>query len=1413
MPDPASGAALKIVAALAAPLMTTARREWARRNASAVSLDLTSLDPQIEEALDVLAQGPDRFDKALVNAVKAQISGRPPIFDHPPVRAWLNNPSARDAIKRAVLGLMADRDVQQDLAAAVAAYTPDEESARAEVAPALDYAVAFVTLSIGRDVSVGDRVVLAAVKQSQATLEGIANTLNDGAVRSATPIPHELIDGHVEETLEALRKKRLLLPAGIAGDASRLAERLKIGGDLASASAGVRARGLAVCARWLSRTAPERVVSELIAESEALRLTPELAVAKAFGLSQQGEWRASLAALKPIDTPDRRSAALIIYGHHHDPAAALEWARTADIHWDNVDSDGRFFLLQYMMGADDWDEALHLVHRLTPADLAGTPALNVPAAVISVASQVPKDLQRVMAGGGIQVDPAGFPIADTPIALVERQAAERYYRAAAEAARWAGNPAAVRIFETAALWLLLRDPKTSDQGRREVEAGLGVPERAIAVLPLALGFGLSVNLEEVERKLSASEAINPEGDVDIAFARFALIDQRKSLEERLTYFQRHRAVIYRYLAFEGVLDFEVKLLVKAGRSELARELIGGAADRLSAEAVVKLEDVIVAGPDGQSMTALEQAYDAAPTLPNLSRLVDVLVGQGFSERLFELWRRLVRITQVQSDAETLVRFLIRFERWAEIDIVLNETEDLVDGSLPLRSARAWSRYRAGRFVEARKELADLRRARDDASDRGLHVNLIIASGRWPELQAFVEAEWEARDQRSAEELLGIAELAARVGSSRLAGLLECAARLRPNDPHVLIACYGLAVRSGSEELSDAHHWLEDAIRTSGDDGPVRSASLQSLIDDMPDWNARVDDIWTKLKAGQVPMAVAALALRRSASELQLVPMIANRDERDPRRRSVVPALSGARGRPDLAATSFGLDLTAILTLGVLDMLARLIEAGGVVIAHDAVRTLFEDRQKLAFHQPSRIQSAHALIRSLGAGRLHTFSASSEADPAMTGLVGQGLAEMLADALLARDTDQLRRYVIRSSPVQKIGSFSGEAADLAAYQDVLRGCGAVVDKLAEAGQLKTEEIRRARAFLDHQQERPWTESESIDDGADLLLDDLSVDYLRSMGILDRLDAAGLRAFVSRREVEEANALAALEARATDIDRVIDRIRQCLAEGIENGKVSVCSEAVQADHPPIGETLVDLSRRADVLVCDDRFINQHRVFSHDERHTPVWTSLDVIDRLHRDGFVTDAERADCRTDLRRSGLVVFPCDPLELAAQVRVAPVKDERVVETGELRAFRENIALTQMGGWLRLPQEIDWVMGQSSMLLDLIAEQWGADLDDETSRARSDWLLDRSDVRNWVGAIGDHDGADMAAYGRVWQLVKLMLAPIVSEEVSVNERYALWLESKVVAVQQTEPATYDWILKSLRQLVIGYHNGALDDDG
>src|SRR3546814_7468689 len=109
----------------------------------------------------------------------------------------------------------------------------------------------------------------------------------------------------------------------------------------------------------------------------------------------------------------------------------------------------------------------------------------------------------------------------------------------------------------------------------------------------------------------------------------------------------------------------------------------------------------------------------------------------------------------------------------------------IETSPLLAGAQAWTAYRAGDIAQATAVLTGLRAERDVAYDRALLTNILITSGRWPDLSVHVEDEWSKRDSRTAEELLLTAQLAAQIGSSRVAGLIALAAEKAPADPEVL----------------------------------------------------------------------------------------------------------------------------------------------------------------------------------------------------------------------------------------------------------------------------------------------------------------------------------------------------------------------------------------------------------------------------------------------------------------------------------------------------------------------------------------------------------------------------------------------------------------------------------------------------
>src|SRR3546814_7089905 len=64
--------------------------------------------------------------------------------------------------------------------------------------------------------------------------------------------------------------------------------------------------------------------------------------------------------------------------------------------------------------------------------------------------------------------------------------------------------------------------------------------------------------------------------------------------------------------------------------------------------------------------------------------------------------------------------------------------------------------------------------------------------------------------------------------------------------------------------------------------------------------------------------------------------------------------------PDLKANSIALDGSSLIILASLDLIELVTARWIVTIAHSTLGWLFGERQRLAFHQPSRIAFAHRM---------------------------------------------------------------------------------------------------------------------------------------------------------------------------------------------------------------------------------------------------------------------------------------------------------------------------------------------------------------------------------------------------------------------------------------------------------------------
>lgn len=1115
-----------------------------------------------------------------------------------------------------------------------------------------------------------------------------------------------------------------------------------------------------------------------------------------------------------------RSAALMVVGHHDGAQAALDWMRDTGTLIDDLDADGKHILLTHQLKLGQWDAARETVDALNDGDLSDTPVLYHVVAITHLLGTVPVEFRGVVLNQ-LPLQPAHFPLADDGVSISVRRRARRYFVRAAEVARQLDCPKAANIADEYALWIELRDPDNGNDGMRRLQDALRDTKQSLRMVHLGLQFGLDLDVDAVEQKIEREIALHGAMTLDAAMARFALAFRQGTPEQAASYIARHRDELSKFLDKKSMQFLEIELLSRSGQPERATECL----DELLIEGVSSVEEDrlrrIIAEAEGvDPLESRRQQFAQSDSLSDLASLVDELERRREWDELSEYAETLFQRTRSLQDAERLATSLGNSNNNERVVAFARENADLLTQSRNLQMLYCWALYDQGELPEARQELSKLSDDPNNRNYRALLVNLAIGLGDWDSLSAYLARERQQKNNRTAQDLLGAAQLALHLGSIHAKELLFAGAAKAGDDAGLLAAAYTLASSGGWEEEPGVHEWLHRAAELSGDDGPIQRMSLQDVLDRKPEWDRRESETWEQLSRGGSPMFMAAQALNRSLVDLMLFPSLANQSEIDVRRRSAIPAYSGKRQPASLGLESrVGMDATALLTLGFLNLLDQTFNAfSEMYLPHSTLSWLFEEKKKAAFHQPSRIRNAHRVRDLLATGALDRFMPETVPDSDLAAHVGDELAHLIAEAAKHSDTNHSQRVVVRSSPVHRIGSLMGEEADLAAHAGLLTSCQAIVDKLRQKGQITGEEARKATDYL-RLHEKPWPDQPEISDGATLYLDDLAITYFLHLGMLAKLNAAGFRAVASSREVDVTNQLISYEGNASKVNEVIDRIRSSVATGIESGKIRLgarrkidgIDDQSATDHPSV--SILALAGECDFIVIDDRFLNQHAIIQHDSAQARIGCTLDLLDILVSLNVVSRHDYFEYRTLIRRAGYFFVPLDDGELEALLDSASIAQDKLVETAELRAIRENLLRVRMSTWLQLPKEAPWLDSALKTFIRVMKRQWTDTTDISRARATSDWIIDQIDMRGWAHRLGGGGGDNLVNTGRV-AYIMLLVSSYTDLPPESRHQYWDWIEERLLApIKEEAPELYAQIIEAQRQHVAYFADADLEGLG
>lgn len=1238
------------------------------------------------------------------------------------------------------------------------------------------------------------------IKQSAST--GDNSTILQAARDINFNVPTELINPIIEEEINKLCKLRFFYEFDKNNSSLKLGRRLTEG-NLSVGSDETRAKGLAWCARVLSASEELQLATEFLEVAESLADNEEINIARAFIIAKNGDVASALRSLAGTKSQLSRSAGLFIVALFNGSEYALQWIDDAGFAVNDLDPDGKSSLLIHQLQLGKWEEVPFTLSHLAEGDFDQTPCLYHLAAIATLAPTIPEEF-RALALAQVPFEVRNFPLADDAGAVNARKNARNLFLKAVNIEVELECPQAARLDDSYALWLELRDQELYEHGKKRLEDKLrdDDTDAALGVVHYAIQFGFKLDLEQVERRIKNSIALNGGMTFDSAIARFALAFTKKSPEEVANYLAHHYDQLALHIDSHTVRFSQIEMLSRAGIIAQANNLLEQLVEEgIPVEHERSLRRTILAAQGSDPVVPSRKQYEDTGAVADLMNLVTALEDRHYWSDLCVFGRLLFEKTRSLHDAERLVNALKNNHDFESIVEFLRKNSDQLSQSDSLLMAYAWSLYHEGQLLESREQLEKL----DDKNTpnyRALRVNLSIAIGDWSSLFSYVADELRHRKERTAHELINTARLALHLRSPHTKDFVIEATTKAPSNSSVLAAAYYIATSAGWENDARVCQWLEQAVTLSKGVSPFQKMSLRELFDQKPDWDRRESQTLERLAQAQLPMFLAARSLNRNLVDLTAFPALTNIQETDPRRRAPIPAFSAKQTQKDFncsySAVSF--DPTALLTLGFLGIIDKVLDQfENIYIPHSTLPWLLEEYQKATFHQPSRVQNARKVRDLLATGMLKDFNPSTAASSNLSAQVGDELAALIAEAEAIQVNGEAQRLVVRPAPVHRVSSLMEEEADLSDHEHVLSSCLAVIEKMKQKGKITVKEERQARSYLEVQ-EKPWPNQPEIPDDAVLYLDDLAVSYFSHLGLLAKFEPAGLTAVVSQREVTDVNALINYEQISDGVQNLIEEVRASLHLRIERGQVKVGGrldhdeqeESNLSGHPSMG--IMVLASRCGAVITDDRFLNQHANIDSGGALVPVFSTLDVINGLSETGVFSDEERLEYRTQLRQAGYFFVPIDMPELLHCLLESPVIDGQLTETAELKAIRESVLRVRMSTWLQLPQEAAWLDGTLKTFTGAFHHLWNDDALIDEAIVRSDWLIKQLDIRGWAHSLAPESADNVIQIDRGLYLL-LLLRPPIGTESSVVDRYWELIEERIlIPIREQFPELFSWLI-------------------
>ena len=1359
-------------------------------------------DGILDQTLDRLLGGniEDQWWKGILNRIGQEYIAPDSLRSHI-WQEWLAKTKVREDLKLLAKAKVMDRDEDPEIRTRLAKSYPDRtyEIHPMEFEP-VDLVVAILVAGYLEPISHDQKVLLGTVQLLEANIvkhfdelgKKLPKTTSDSITQNA----------HTEHAKRELRKILTLAifnPSRSRLHIQQLVRRI-FEGDLCLTIDSQKTEILVRCARLCAQDMETLALAKKIRdELNQTQLESDLSIVDALILQTEGQADKALQLIRDHEDPDSRAVVFSILVRSRENQDALNWFDKQDGHEDIsfFTATGWINLAVTLAKAGRWDEA---VKHLFALELfwEQSPTLAFVEGHLNAAMLLPDGFRKT-ALDTIPLNKDISPILGAKAEKHHDRAVTCFEFAEQSLKEIVGNEV-VEFIADWKLWLRLMDPSGKDvqSTREEISQTMRDGKSAVGLMPFAWAFGIEFDEEPLREHLEERKQFGGLNDREI-LAEFFLSEQSLNPRDLFDYLEQQKEPLSRVFSSRILTCMCVEALAKDGQTEKARELLRDNETDLGKIVSSRLTVLIdhVEGKDPRKK--LEDSYNRTAESIDLQNLIAHLKEVRDRVALLPLLRKLFEDERNIENAKDLIICLggHPFFDYEEIIKFLYDNADILEQSDKLRELKAWALFKLSRFKESKAINDDLLNRRKELTDLVLDIDLAITSGEWERIPEIFNREWLQRNSHSPEILMSLAQFAGYHGqdTGRALELAKLAAEKAPDNPYILAAAYYLHFRLGREEGASPD-WIKRALELSSPDkGPIWSSDFSHMVTElMPQRQDHVRMVERKLINGEIPTIIALREFGQSLARFFLQISQQNTDERDGRRRAVLPIVSCAH-RPVILSKeqTIGLDITSIIVLWHLGFLEKALAAfHQVKFASNVMTLLMRDRQNVCFHQPSLIRDANEVRELVNQKQLRTASDLASSPQDIADEVGPELAELLQTARKENGR------IVCALPIHKVGSLTGQEADIKEYGHLIISVVDFCSLLRKDGKIESHIHDRAVAFLHSQNQVEYASStESVIDGP-IYVDDLALHYLQSAGILKTACSCGLDIRIHPHVLESKDILIQEGDVGNYLSREIERIRDALRDALESGKASFLPSAIHEvpqeeqniqDDTEV-QTMASMLKGCteyDVLCADDRFLNHQPIFKGPSgREVAIACTLDVLRYLLSQGLIDEDNHWVARNKLRKGVFTSIPLEFDELMHWLKTATFHETELRESAEMRILRQSTARTYNLDVSDLQNNPAVDVGFSRICVTVIHKIW-----QETSLT----IEQKKMLSNWV-------------WGR------LMTVPFLNPEHADKHMRGEWLQELMITrlslllspqqceLPQEQCAGYiDWIEQSVLQTV------------